>query len=408
MLALKIAVRNLLRHWRRSLITGGAIALGLAMLMFSSAGTDGMTDNMIENATGSQGGHVVVQGVGWQVEREAEIAVPDTPAVIDAVRTAVPDAHIVKRVFLDGLLTSPDGAAGVMLSAVEPGSESVVNDLHERVVEGTYLDDDPRGIVIGRNTADSLDVAVGDKVVLMTQGPDGVESRLFRIKGIFEFGIDMLDGTIAHVRIEPAQEMLGLGTDATQISLHLPRADDTPMAEQAVKAAVGDRSVEVLPWTEALPKVAEYVASEQAEIFVIYGVLFLMVGMGIVNTVLMSVMERMREFAVMKSLGSSPWLLCQVVLVEGAVLGLVSSLVGIGLGLAIVVPLMEKGVDMSALIGGGMDVAGVPLDLVIHFAIDPTKIAAFAGFTTLLTIGAAIYPAWQAATVRPTEHMHHR
>ncbi|MBW2258554.1 MAG: hypothetical protein JRI25_28740, partial [Deltaproteobacteria bacterium] len=116
----KIALRNLWRHKRRSIITGAAISLGLGMLMFSSGGTDGMTNNMVEKGTGSAAGHVVIQGPGWQESRDMEIVVPDSPAVAAKLADTLPEATIVQRVWFEGLLTSPSGAMGAGLTGVQP------------------------------------------------------------------------------------------------------------------------------------------------------------------------------------------------------------------------------------------------------------------------------------------------
>lgn len=405
---IKIALRNLWRHKRRSIITGAAIALGLGMLMFSSGGTDGMTNMMIENATSMAAGHVVVQGAGYQEEPEVEIVVPDSPAVAAKLAQALPGAIILQRVFLDGLLTSPSGAMGVSVTAVDPATEVLVNDVADKIVEGEFLGDDPRSIVLGKTLAETLDVTLGDKVVLMSQGDGEIESRLFRVHGILSYGIDGIDGFYAMVSLPAAQEMLGLGQDVSQISAHLDSARDTQDATAAAAAAVDSDAIEVLSWKQALPAVAEYVAGEQGEIYVMYFIIFFMVGLGIVNTVLMSVLERMREFGVMLSLGATPGKLAWLVLLEASFLGVFAVLAGVGLGLAANYPMKTSGLDMSSLYGGSIEVSGFAMDMVIFSDLDPVKVAFYAIAVWMITVAAALYPAWKAATLKPVECLQHQ
>lgn len=408
MLTIKMALRNLRRNLRRSIITASAISLGLGMLMFSSGGTDGMTNRMIEKGVGGSAGHVVIQAPGWQEEREARDTVPDSPAVAAKLQETLPEALIVKRVFLDGLLTSPQAAMGVAVLAVEPEREAQVSEIDDKIVAGSYLDGDGRGIVLGKTLAESLDVELGDKVVLMSQGEEDLESRLFRVKGIYSFGVTELDGSYAQIELASAQEMLGLGDAVNQISAHLPSARDTELATAAVQTAFAGAAVDVLPWQQALPDLADYVAAEQGEIYVMYFIIFFMVGLGIVNTVLMSVMERLREFGVMLSLGATPARLARLVLTEAVLLGFLASLLGVGIGLLFNWPLWTSGIDMSGIYGGSLEVSGLAMDMIIYGDLSALKTLFFALFTWGLTVVAAFYPAYKAATLKPVDCLQHQ
>jgi ABC-type lipoprotein release transport system permease subunit len=408
LLLTKLALRNLRRNLRRTLITTAAIALGLSLLMFSSSGTDGICNNMIATGTGSQAGHVVLQGPeDPMAERRPVLA--DAPALAATLASVAPDATITQRVFIDGLLASTTGTMGVGIGAVQPELEAAVNKVDDRLVEGDYLDDDPRGIVLGSTLAESLDVGLGDKVVLMAQGAEEIESRMFRVKGIFSMGIDQIDGFYGQITLPAAQELMDLGDGVHQIAAHLDSARDTERVTADARAALPVRDdLELLSWQQALPSLAEYVAAEKAEIYVVYAVIFFMVGLGIVNTVLMSVLERLRELGVMLALGTTPRRLAGLVITEAALLGVFASAVGVALGLAIVVPLSSVGLDLTALTGGTMEVAGLPLDFTIYPDLDPAKLAIYVAGVWLLTVLAAVYPAYKAATLKPVDCLKHR
>lgn len=405
----RLALRNLLRNKRRSAITALAVALGLALLVLSSAATDGMTTSMVRVGVGALAGHVVVQGPGWQEQREQRIVVPDAPEVARRLGEAVPRARIVQRVFLEGLLTAPGGAVGVAVTGVQPDVEAAVATLDDHVVEGAYLDGAGHGIVVGTGLARNLGVGLGDKVVLMSAAPDGqIESRMFRIRGLFSFGVEEMDSAYAQIELGEAQELLGLGTAATQVSAHLPNERDTRRAAADAREAFAGEPLEVLPWQEALPDLAQYVHKEQTDLVVVFPVIWAIVALGIVNTVLMSVLERTRELGLMLALGASPRRIGGLVLTEAALLGLAASALGSGLGLLVCWPLATKGLDLSALVGGGpIETAGIARDLVIHAAPDPVDIGLFALGAWGLTVLAAAWPAFKAARLRPIDGLRH-
>ena len=406
---LKLALRNVWRHKRRSAITGAAIAMGLGMLIISSGSSEGITSSMIRKGTGSAAGTVVIQGVGWQDERKVEMVVADSTAVAGQLAQTLPDATITRRIFLRGLLTSPSGSSAVAVTAVEPGPEAVVNDLANKLVEGVYLDGSPDGIVLGSGLAESLDVGLGDKVVLMAKGRGEMASRLFRVSGLFTTGLDDIDGFCGQVTLGAAQEMLGLDDGANQVAAHLPASRRSQSAKAEVQATFPGDDVEVLAWEEALPQLAEYAAYYRTQIYIMFAVMFTMVALGIVNTVLMSVLERMREFGVLLSLGASPQSLALLVVTESALLGVVSVAAGTMYGLLVNWPLQVYGWDISDFFGGKtVEIAGFAMETYVQSDLDPSKVVMFAALAFLVTVAAAVYPAYKAATLLPVECLQHR
>lgn len=407
---LKLAWRNLGRHRRRTIITALAIGLGLALLVVSSALGDGVHGEMIKQGVGMFAGHVVVQGPGWQEKREPELAVKDAGPTTEEIRAAVPDAVVLPRLFLQGLLTSPEGSVGVQVVGVEPDLEREVNNLAEKVVKGTYLSaDDDRGIVIGDTLAETLSVDLGDKVVLMSQRKGEIESRLFRVRGIFRTGLGELDGFFAQVPLAAAQAVLGLGDVANQISVHLSDPDRTASVTRLLRQRLSDRPVDVLPWQQALPELHQFVVLDDAGLYVFILIIALVVAFGITNTVLMSVMERVKEFGVLLSLGMTPRRLGWMVLAEASLLGVLSAVGGAALGALLAWPLQVYGLDYGALIGTeeGFETAGVMIESLVYGDLSWTKVILFSGITVVLTVIAALYPTWKASRLRPVEAMHH-
>lgn len=335
---------------------------------------------------------------------------PHSPQVQARLQALVPEATVVPRVYLQGLLTSPDGSVGVALSAVDPVLEPRVNDVPAKLVAGEYLDGDPNAIVLGTTLAETLGVALGDKLVLMVQHGGDIESRLLHVRGLFRYGIDEIDGFYAQIHICTAQALLGLGEDVTQLSLHLPSARDVDAVQARVSAAMAGDPLEVLPWPEALPDLYMWVVLDEAGMFVFVLIIAVIVAMGILNTVLMSVFERMRELGVMLALGMSPLRLAALVLTEGLLLGLFSTAIGLVLGLLGSWPLAVYGFDYAEIAGESlksMEAAGVAFESLVYADLSAYKVAIFCALTAAMTQLAALYPAWKAATLRPIAGLQH-
>ncbi|MBN2357870.1 MAG: ABC transporter permease [Deltaproteobacteria bacterium] len=409
MRVLRLALRNLRRNLRRSIITGIAISLGLALLIVSSGFGDGAHGAMIEKGVATMAGHVVVQGAGWQQKRDNDILVPDTPAVVSELRAMFPDATVTQRVYLQGLLTSPTGSVGVGLSAVLPDDERRVDDLHQKFTAGSYLDGQPNGLVLGQTLAETLGVGVGDKVVLMIQKRGEIVSQLFRVQGLFKVGVDEIDGFYAQIPLATAQQMLGLGREVTQVSLHLKSHKQAAAATERVRAALAAPGLEILPWQEALPDLFMWIALDDAGLYIMILIIAVVVLLGIVNTVLMSVLERVREFGVMLAIGAAPRQLVLLVLTEAALLGLFAVIVGLALGLLGNWPLAANGLNFSDMTGGqAVEAGGVALDLHFRTDLSPGKVALFCLLSFVMTVVSAIYPAVKVATLKPIACLQHR
>jgi len=408
-LLLGMASRNLRRHQRRSLISGSAVAFGLALLMVSAALGDGAHEQMIESGVRMMAGHVVVQARGWQRTREPALAVHDADAVVRIVEAALPGADVVPRVFFHGLLSSAAGSAGVGLTGVDAAREARVSETPARMVEGAWLDGSPDGILVGATLARTLKLKIGSKVVLMAQRRSEIESRLFRVRGIFRHGIEEIDAFSAQIPIVAAQNLLDLGGGVTQVAAHLRTEAGTADATRAVQDALAGTGLDVLGWRDALPDLHQWVVFDEAGMYAFMLVLFVIVMIGIANTVVMSVMERVREFGTMLALGLAPGRLRALVLLETALLGAGATVAGLAAGLLLCWPACTVGVDYAALAGGAaMEAAGVAMQTRVVGHVVVWKVGVFALATFAMTVASGVLPARRAARLRPVECLQHR
>jgi ABC-type lipoprotein release transport system permease subunit len=406
-----LAMRNLARNVRRTVITVLAVGFGLALILLTINLQTGQYDEMIRSGVSALAGHVVVQREGFQKEQDSDLVVTEASAVASAITGVLPDAVVAPRLLLGGLLVSPTGSVGVALSGVDGAAEARVQDLHEKVTSGTWLDGDDRGIVLGSELARSLSVALGDKVVYMGQhgGSTEVQSRLFRVKGIFRTGAAELDGFGAFADLPAVQEVFGVPDVANRLTVHLADPAQAQVASDRIEQAlVGREQLEVRTWWEALPEMYGLIQIDRVSGDVMLGILGVIVAMGVVNTLLMSVLERTREFGVMLALGLRPWLLVRLILAEGALLGGIGATLGLAGGLLLSWPIVQYGIDYSEMLGSEtMESGGVVISSVIHGRYNPVRMAAYTVGAVLFTTLSAIYPALYVARLEPVDAMRH-
>ena len=239
----------------------------------------------------------------------------------------------------------------------------------------------------------------------MTQVDDEMTSRLFRVKGIFKTGAADQDGFLVLFSLSAAQTVLGRPDAATQVTLHLDNPDDWPEAVSQSKETIQGADVEVLSWKEALPDVDAFIQADRKIGQGMISILGIIVAMGVFNTFLMSVLERSREFGVLLAIGMKPSQLARLVMLEGAVLGFISIIIGTGLGAALTWPMVEYGIDFSEEYGEGMTNAGVVMSMVIHSSYNWPRMIVFGIGGFFLTLLAAAWPAWKVSTMEPVPAM---
>lgn len=405
---LKLAARNLLRNTRRSGISLAMVALGLGLIVVTINFQGGSYDNILGAAISSTAGHVVVQAPGWRDDPDPERVLEDSHAVAATVREALPDAIVTHRAFLGGLLTSPTGSVAVSLTGVAPEAEAQASTLDEHLVQGEWLSGEEGEVELGVKLAEQLGVGLGDKLVFMGQvGEADMVSVLLRVKGIFHTGSPELDAFTITTSLADAQKVLP-GTDpATQVAVHLDSASGTDRALATVQAALPGIDADILDWEHAIPVLREQMAMDEAMSDVIYTMMGCIVAVGLVNTVLMGVMERMREFGVLLAVGMRPRRLARLVMLEGAVLGVVGALLGLGLGVLGTWPLAVWGIDYGEMMNNTMNVGGA-IEPIIYAGWDVERMFAYAAGAAVLTLLATLYPAYKVTRLSPVQAIRHQ
>ncbi|MGD0652437.1 MAG: FtsX-like permease family protein [Verrucomicrobiia bacterium] len=414
LLLVKIGWRNLWRNPRGTLLTALALGLGLTLLLISLGLLDGSHEQMVGNGVRFGTGHVVIQAQGYQDTGSAELLLParvvsttgeflQTEALKPVVRGVSP------RLLASGLLSSAANASGVSMMGVVPKEERAVSLIPQRIVEGNYLNDDQQsGVVIGADLARSLAVKIGGKVVLMTQavqppdteatdaGGGEMQSTLLRVTGIFRTGVQAIDAHIIQLPLPEAQALLGAPDRVTQVAVLLEREGDSLMVARALRKQLTGVPVEILPWRESMPSLAQLFLLDEAFNYVMNGVVLAMVALGILNTILMRVLERRYEFGLCSALGLRPVQLGVMIIGESLALTAISLALGLVLGLSAQHYFATAGLDLRWFFHSSLPTALV-FDPIIYSRLSLTRIASSVGIVFLMAIVISFYPALKAA-----------
>ncbi len=397
---LKLAARGLARNRRRSLITLIAVAVGLAGLVFLWGYVGGINRQMIGNITSYLTGHVQIHQKGYHDDPTPDLAFA-APGGLAARLTATGlAAAIAPRVEGEALASGPDKTRGVLVVGVDPERERAVTTLVRAIKQGRYLDgDDPQGIVLGSRVAEILRVAVGDEVTLVTQAADGsIGAGRYRVRGIYASGIDLIDSVYVFLTLPAAQELFVLEGRVTTLALRFAELDRLPAAQAALARELGP-DYEVLGWERLMPSLADNVEFHELLTYIILFVVFVVVTLGIANTVLMGVMERTHEFGVMLALGTAPAIIARVVLFEALLLGFVGVALGDALGAGVVAWFGSQGLDMSQYAKAVQMMPG--LTGIVYPSIGAGELLMLSLLVLATTVAASVYPAWKAATLMP-------
>jgi len=397
---LHLALRNVLRNVRRSLITVLAVSVGMAALVFLWGFIDGINEQMISNSTSFVSGHLKVHRSGYHAEKSLYRAMPDDKRLRDKLQESPLVEAISSRVEDKAMLSGADKTRGILVVGVDPLNEKKVTTIYKTIIRGKYLmpgDDD--GVLIGDKIASVLGLDVGDEAVLITQAVDGsIGAGRYKVVGIFDTGIDVMDSGYAFLTLSAAQDLYSLWGQATAWVARLGERQHSQHAVSVLKSALGPE-FEVLGWRELMPSMVQMVSFHEAVNIIVIIIVFVVVGVGIANTVLMSVLERTREFGVMMALGTSRPQIINLVMLECMILGAVGLVTGLGVGVALNFGFATNGIDLTPYTAAMESMPG--LSAIIYPVTRWEHVTQVAVIVFLISIIPAVYPAWRAASVEP-------
>jgi putative ABC transport system permease protein len=336
-ITLRMAWRNLWRHKRRTWLTVGAMIFSNLILVFSISLQLGSYRMMIDNSLKSYTGHMQIQRQGYNEEPKMRSSIDDIIPLADEVRQRLGSDTVAARGAAFAMTSSEERSYGLQIIGVEPGFEPKVSTLPGLIKQGGYFSSiDAEEIIIGSVLARNLRVDIGDELTLLGSGHDGsFAAGIAIVTGIFESGVADIDRSMAQLPIGYFQNLFGMEGGGHNIVINAPDLSLVAPVYQAVSDQIRKHEkLVVLDWEQLQPGLKQAIQADFTSAWFMYGVLIVLVAFSVLNTQLMSVLERTREFGVMMALGVKPARLGGLVVTETAVMSGLGLAIGAVLGIA--------------------------------------------------------------------------
>lgn len=405
-LYLRLAWRNIWRHRRRTLIIVLAMSLTLALMMFYDGLMNGFTDAIYGNAVKVLGGNIQVHARDYRAQASSLPLLPlaDPQAVIKAAEANPLTLAATQRISTGGLVTSREGAFAVGITGVEPEKEQAVNIIGQYVKSGRNLNtSDTDSILIGKGLADAMNVQVGDRITMVghTQHQQ-IRQRTMTIVGIFDLGMTDIEKQTVYISLGEAQSLFDLPGQTTEIAIFLQKIGTEAGVIESLKAGLSDYEIE--SFQANYPELASAINSKNGVMDIFSIIIIGIAGVGILNLLLMAVYERTREIGVLGAIGFKAHQIALLFILEGTMIGLVGTMAGIVLGLAINGALMKVGLDFGSMSQAASYMALIKGKVYPTWGIE--KLVFRASMVAIISALAAVLPAFEAAQREPAEALH--
>lgn len=396
----KIAWRNVWRNKLRSSVVITSIALGIWATLFIIALSLGLNNQRTQSVIKSTISHVQIHPTDYQTNEKINNQIPNIQAVQQLLETDTSIKAFTIRSKTNAMASTGKAASGVQLVAVNPTTEPLVSTIPSTVKEGEYLDGTKKNeLFIGRKLADKLGVSVRSKVILTLQDSSGnIVAGAFRVKGIFKSSNSMFDESTLYINYKDFNRILGKPNYHHEIALltnQLSLADSTASKLQAELP-----NLKVESWKDLAPELAYADEMMAVSLYFILGIVLLALAFGILNAMLMAVLERKRELGMLLSVGMNKRKVFTMIVAETIFIGLLGGPIGTLLSFLSITYFKSHGIDLSLWAQGleslGIDTMVYPELLTSFYATVPVLVV-------LTTILSAIYPAIKALSLNPSQ-----
>ena len=327
-LLIKLAWRNIWRNKRRSILTLAAVTFATLMAIGMRGIQLGTYALNIKSAVELFSGYLQVQAKGYNDTPKLSLCFKENKNIEAALNNTEGITAYSSRIYADGLISFKDNSRGVAIFGIEPNREKEVTTFVENIDKGKFFESDSTNeIVVGSQLLKNLNAQLGDEIVLLAQGYDGsLGNRKFKIVGTVRLGVQELESTVVFMGLKTAQSLLAMNNKINVIAIKASDINNLSEIENNLSAKISNSKLTVLPWNVVNPELQQAIQLDNVSGILFLGILIVIVAFGILNTVLMSVTERFREFGVILSIGMPQKKLTYIVYIETmfiAVIGLI-------------------------------------------------------------------------------------
>lgn len=396
-----ISWRNIWRSKTRSMVIIAAISLGLFAGVYTVAFMYGWVNQRIHAVIATELSHIQIHHPNYLQSNETGDYLQHTDMLLDSLRTIEEIKATSGRVLVNCMIASAEAGTGIQLTGVDPQKERQVTNLHEKLIDGDYFEgSSDRQIIISEKLAEKLNVSVRSRVVVTLAELDGtITGGAFRVSGIYRTSNSTFDDTKAFVLDHKLRDLLRMDPSSSHqiaVLLHENQLED----QVAKKLASWWPNLEVLTWTQLMPDMQMLNQYMSLMMFIVVGIILLALGFGIVNTMLMVILERVKELGMLMAVGMNRNRIFMMIVLESVFLSLTGGVIGITLALALTAITSRTGIDLS-LWADGLNSMGY--EAMVYPSIDIYSVLQVAALVILTGILSALYPALKAVKLNPAE-----
>ena len=404
-IVLRLAWRNLWRQPRRTWLTIGAMVFSNTLLVFMISLQFGIYGLMIDNTLQVFTGHMQIQAPGYKDDQKMRQTVADIVPLAAKLREEFRSGSVAARSWAFGLASSDERSYGIGIFGVEPEFEPQVSNIPGLINEGRYLqENNATEIVIGSILARNLRVETGDELTILGSGRDGsFAAAVLNVVGIFESGVADIDRNFAEMPLALFQDVFYRDGAGHQVVITAATLDDAELLQPGVAQALpDDHGLVVHGWDALQPGLKQAIQADMSSAFFMYGVLVILVAFSVLNTQLMSVLERTHEFGIVMSLGLKAGRLGRLIMLETALMGFIGLVLGVITGVILTSWFTVNGLSIP-----GMEEMAANFNLPARLFPQVTPWTMVAGplVVFLFTLLAAAYTALRLHRLHPVEAM---
>jgi len=378
-----------------------AITLGVFAGIFIMAFANGMVEERIKAIITTEISHIQIHRPGFKDNNDFSLRIDNANSIIPLIEKTKNVAAVSKRLVISSLAASAETNTGVKILGIIPEEQKNVSNLHTKIIDGKYFEGvEKNPVVIGQKLAEKLKVSVHKKIIITVQDiHTNIISGAFRVAGIYKTDNDLFDEANIFVRYDDLANLTGLkGTEAHEIAILLNKNENTDKVKEQLKNELPD--LEVKDWMEISPEAGYLVSAMDQYMAVIIIIILLALCFGIINTMLMVVLERVHELGMLIAIGMSKLKVFGMVMLETVYLSVTGGIIGIASGFIICKHLEKVGLDLYF----WKDVYSSFGYSSFIYPVVNLRLIVFTGIMVILMgIISAIYPAFKALKLNPAE-----
>lgn len=402
MLILKMAFRNIFRQKRRTILTGLSMMGGFSLAVIFIGWEDGTYNNIIDEFTRNRLGHIQIHEKTYLDRPSLYKTIDEASNITKKLENAKDIESWTPRLYSAGLASVGEKSAGVQIIGIDPEKETQTTQFKNKISEGRNFSASPsHEAVIGQGLAEILKAKVKDEIVIISQAADGsIANDLYTIVGISSSGDDISDRMSFYLHLREAQELLVLEGRIHEIAITVRKLNQVIKTNNNIAEKINSPELSIEPWQVFAKSFYEAMQADKAGTYVVLIVIVFIVAVGVLNTVLMSVLERRREYGILKAVGTKPSQIIKLVLLEVTILSIICIIIGTGIGYGVNTFLSKHGIKFGeGLTYGGMKFETMKAEINLRSFIIPA--------VTVLLCAALIslFPAVKAAKTEPAKTM---